>query len=879
MEYKEEANIRSIGNLRAAEAEALQTSAATIQKWANRGASVYEKLVTDNAIMEANKVDVTAQAPELKSSWTKVGQVYNDIVLEGHKSAAINQFRSQIDKAEIDSNLDVEGFQKSLSTMKGKALELADPSIRAYLANEFDSYAVPRVGKKQIEKDSAELGVAVSNIQQKVQADINTAMEAVANGDEEVLAKAEESIYSAADQIGQYDPEMADNFIKNYQTKRLTAGYVGGFREAYAQGRGDAYIAEIATKAQNITTVDKNGNKTTVGLTDDVVESITERLKAENTILNAKKDEDRVNLLNQTSRQVIAIELQADRVQEDYDAWESSVDSAYNAGLFGDLSTAKGAMQARNKYRSLIDKQMTAIEKKAKDAGEELKEQRETDQSNANITSILNGTIVVDENNVPVKPSQEDVDVYFGQSVEQIDQQQQIELAKNLFTKTGKFPSLTTNILSNKLVNKNPAEAAETAKIITDLSKGLNGYDVVKGDQLAYASQIVANIEAGEPPQKAIDYARKSTVKDDAAIDYRGKQYSSDKTADDNRDWIKGNMDGALIDEAIITQRFETLVRNRVVNDGATLDFARDNALQKINSEYAEFNGNVMYQAPSAVAAYTSIDGTGDWVQKDFMKGLYDLGQIDTPTDAAGARNFILVPIPGEDNEFFPISGAPVYQIMKLTDEGPVSLVADYGYREDGTPKGEGWLGLIDLPSGKVMSEVSAGFEINGRDVLIPLIVPGLNEKELDVLAQVAEGEMSVGKLPKDIKDKAIAHAREQMQKGESPFKDSNGAAIYKPSLTSEIRQSQFLSAEAKERIDEKIIQTLTDVIAKDNAGSKVGPLGITNKAGIEQEAESEARRMLNAGEVSEEMIKQTLTKQEYELYALESDNPLLGTQ
>ena len=59
MEYKEEANIRSIGNLRAAEAEALQTSAATIQKWANRGASVYEKLVTDNAIMEANKVDVT----------------------------------------------------------------------------------------------------------------------------------------------------------------------------------------------------------------------------------------------------------------------------------------------------------------------------------------------------------------------------------------------------------------------------------------------------------------------------------------------------------------------------------------------------------------------------------------------------------------------------------------------------------------------------------------------------------------------------------------------------------------------------------------------------------------------------------------------------
>ena len=879
MEYKEEANIRSIGNLRAAEAEALQTSAATIQKWANRGASVYEKLVTDNAIMEANKVDVTAQAPELKSSWTKVGQVYNNIVLEGHKSAAVNQFRSQIDKAEIDSNLDVEGFQKSLSTMKGKALELADPSIRAYLASEFDNYAVPRVGKKQIEKDSAELGVAVSNIQQRVQVDINTAIEAVTNGDEDVLAKAEESIYSAADQIGQYDPEMADKFIKNYQTKRLTAGYVGGFREAHAQGRGDAYIAEIATKAQNITTVDENGNKTTVGLTDDVVEDITKRLDAENTILNAKRDEDRTNLLNKTSKQVIAIELQADIVQENLDAWASSVDAAYNAGLFGDLSTAKGAMQARNKYRSLLDKQNKAIQKKAEDAGKELEDQLKTDQINANITSRLNGGTVVDENYVPITFSQKDVDVFYGSAIEDLSGQQQVELAKNLHSKVGKFPSLMSETLKNGLMNEDPNEVAATAKTILDLSKGLQGYDVVKGDQLAYASQIVANIEAGEPPQKAIDYARKSTVKDDAAIDNRGKQYSSDKTAVENSDWVRSNMDGALIDEAIITQKFETLVRNRVVNDGATLDFAREYAMQKINSQYAEFNGNVMSQAPNANSAYTSIDGTGDWVQKDFMKELYDLGLIDSPDDSAGARSFILVALPGEDNDRFPVSGAPVYQIMKITDEGPTPLVVDYGYREDGTPKGEGWLGLIDLPSGKVMSEVSAGFEINGREVLIPLIVPGLNEKELDVLAQVAEGEMSVGKLPKDIKDKAIAHAREQMEKGESPFKDSNSAAIYKPALTSKIRQSQFLGAEAKERIEEKVIQALTDVIAKDNAGSKVGPLGITNKAGIEQEAESEARIMFNAGEVPEEMIKKALTKQEYELYMLESDNPLLGNQ
>jgi hypothetical protein len=775
MEYKEEANIRSIGNLRLAEAEALQTSAATIQKWANRGASVYEKLVTDNAIMEANKVDVTAQAPELKSSWTKVGQVYNNIVLEGHKSAAINQFRSQIDKAEIDSKLDVEGFQKSLSTMKGKALESADPSIRAYLASEFDNYAVPRVGKKQIEKDSAELGVAVSNIQQKVQADINTAMEAVTNGDENVLATAEESIYSAAEQISQYDPELAKSFIKNYETKRLIAGYVGGFREAHAQGRGDAYIAELATKAQNITTVDKDGNKKTVGLTDEMVDKITERLKAENTILDAKSSEDRVKRINATAKQVIAIELQADIPQENYDQWLSSVDAAYNAGLFGDLSTAKGAMQARNKYTSLLNKQMAAIEKQAKDAGEKLKKQQETDQANTNIASILNGKIVVDENEIPIKPSQKDVDTFYGSASGELSYEQQVELAKNLYSKVGKFPSLMSETLKNGLIDENPNRVAATAKTILDLSKGLQGHDVVTGDQLAYASQIVANMEAGEPIEKAIDYARKSTVKDDATIDYRGKQYSVDQTAKSNAKWVEENMDGVLVDEATIKQRFETLVRNRVVNDGATLDFARSHALQVINSEYGEFNGNVMHMAPNVNPAYRSIDQTGDWVLKDFMKNLYDQGLIDSPIDSAGARNFLLVPVPGKENDLFPVAGGSVYQILKLTDEGPVPLID----------------------------------------------------------------------------------------------KSSDQAVIYKPTLTSEIRQSQTLMPEAKQRISEKIIKTMSKKIAKDNAGSKVGPLGITNKAGIEQEAEAEARRMFEAGEITTSEIEKMLSSEEFDVFNL----------
>lgn len=770
MEYKEEANIRSIGNLRLAEAQALETSAATIQKWANRGASVYEKLVTDNAIMEANKVDVTAQAPELKSSWTKVGQVYNNIVLEGHKSAAINQFRSQIDKAEIDSKLDVEGFQKSLSTMKGKALESADPSIRAYLASEFDNYAVPRVGKKQIEKDSAELGVAVSNIQQKVQADINTAMEAVTNGDEDVLATAEKSIYSAAEQISQYSPELAKSFIKNYETKRLTAGYVGGFREAHADGNGDAYIAEVATKAQNITTVDKDGNKKTVGLTDEMVGKITERLKAEKKILDAKEKEKEGQLREQNYQAIAALQIKSDYVQPDFDKFEAEVAQAFEMGLFGDPSTVK----AVSKYTAIIKSQVKAIEQQAKDVNKQNEDAIKIEQTNTNIASTLSGKTLINKDGTSVQYSQKDVDRYFIGAMENLNTEQSISLAKKLFDKTGKFPELQKNQLTNSLLSEDNGAIVAASKIIMELTEGLDGYDVVKGDQAAFASNVVANIEAGEGIDLAVKNARLSTQSTDKDIKARGIAYSADKVASDNSEWITNNMGGNIVQDAAVKFKFETLVSNMVVNQGWNLAKARETALLKVDSQYGDFNGNIVYMSPNKIPAYKAVDGTGEWVHKDFMKSLADLGLIDSQIDSAGARNYYLVPVDGKENDMFPVSGTPIYTVMKFTDEGPAILTDKFGNPQ-----------------------------------------------------------------------------------------------VYKPSLTSKIRQSQTLMPEAKQRISEKIIKTMSKKIAADNAGSKVGPLGITNKAGIEQEAEAEARRMFDAGELTTSEIEKMLSPEEFDIFNL----------
>lgn len=87
--------------------------------------------------------------------------------------------------------------------------------------------------------------------------------------------------------------------------------------------------------------------------------------------------------------------------------------------------------------------------------------------------------------------------------------------------------------------------------------------------------------------------------------------------------------------------------------------------------------------------------------------------------------------------------------------------------RTDGTDKGNGWLGPIKMTDGsnKVMTEMSIGVNIDGKETLIPAIVPTLTKSEIDHLAKG-------GEPTKAIIDKAVEHARAQIEQGKSPFKD-----------------------------------------------------------------------------------------------------------
>lgn len=92
---------------------------------------------------------------------------------------------------------------------------------------------------------------------------------------------------------------------------------------------------------------------------------------------------------------------------------------------------------------------------------------------------------------------------------------------------------------------------------------------------------------------------------------------------------------------------------------------------------------------------------------------------------------------------------------------------ATFGNRPSGEAKGTGYLGVLQRPAGGVSTELSIGVNLNGKETEIPLMVPTLNQKELDWLMT---NEPKPSALPESIKRKAIDHARMRMQQGQSPF-------------------------------------------------------------------------------------------------------------
>jgi hypothetical protein len=89
--------------------------------------------------------------------------------------------------------------------------------------------------------------------------------------------------------------------------------------------------------------------------------------------------------------------------------------------------------------------------------------------------------------------------------------------------------------------------------------------------------------------------------------------------------------------------------------------------------------------------------------------------------------------------------------------------------RMDGTPKSAtGYLGSHTGISGREMTEYSTSIEVDGKDVLMPIFVPGLTDDELEYL----KTEPNPKDIPRTIMKKAVEHAKKRVKEGKPIFFD-----------------------------------------------------------------------------------------------------------
>jgi hypothetical protein len=110
--------------------------------------------------------------------------------------------------------------------------------------------------------------------------------------------------------------------------------------------------------------------------------------------------------------------------------------------------------------------------------------------------------------------------------------------------------------------------------------------------------------------------------------------------------------------------------------------------------------------------------------------------------------------------------GAGPLQEAIAANNASADTPPNYGNRPDGTPKGSGFLGELVRPDGGVSTEVSVGVSIDGKQVDIPTLVPGLSTSQINSVLNLKGNE----KPPKAVIDIAVKHAKERIAKGLSPF-------------------------------------------------------------------------------------------------------------
>ena len=122
----------------------------------------------------------------------------------------------------------------------------------------------------------------------------------------------------------------------------------------------------------------------------------------------------------------------------------------------------------------------------------------------------------------------------------------------------------------------------------------------------------------------------------------------------------------------------------------------------------------------------------------------------------------------------------------------------DYGKRNDGTPKGRGYLGQVRNARGEIMTELTIGVNMDGKETEIPTLVPTLTAEEVAYLKMMDpdRGE----DIPDQILEKAIRFAEDRRSQGLPVFADE-----YDNELIPHYRKGAGLSPDEDDDLEDEL--------------------------------------------------------------------------
>jgi len=319
-------------------------------------------------------------------------------------------------------------------------------------------------------------------------------------------------------------------------------------------------------------------------------------------------------------------------------------------------------------------------------------------------------------------------------------------------------------------------------KVDEEFNKSLNTYQVAEGSDKAYATQSIVK--------------------------------SLNNTALDAN--VIGNLSGGTIGKAktMLTENANGPIRTTFknftdTNPNIKFEIRQSDGkmiiLNPTSTAASRFTANELRTINENFSAYHKVSGNSniDKSVQEFYGMVYGEGTVIQRTEKAPVPKAASNTAPASESVATTMPTEEFNRTLKAQFDNAEGAPANDMVREDGTTKSDtGYLGVIKSNTGKDMTEFSVGVPIDGKETLIPTLVPGLTQAEINIL----KTEPNPKDIPKSIMDKAVAHAKKQIAEGKPIF-------FEKP--------AQKTKAEAEQELGMKYA-ALNDQLKKDEEAGKL---------------------------------------------------------